>query len=176
MRGIGNVVEVQPFGGIDPLFSLGEKLLRGFHDQLLPNCWPLHCRIRSVELAVLIIDDGAADANGFNALTTHLESDFTILSYDRRGLSRSVLKPGAPPVDVSRHTGDAPMVLAEVTSEPAFVFSVSIGALIGLDLVTTHPVQIRMLVAHEPPLEQLPPSDELDKALHEQEEVEVVFR
>jgi pimeloyl-ACP methyl ester carboxylesterase len=89
------VVEVQPFGGIDPLFSLGEILLRGFHDQLLPNCWPLHRRIRSVELAVLIIHGGAADANGFNALATHLESDFTILSYDRRGLSRSVLEPGA---------------------------------------------------------------------------------
>jgi pimeloyl-ACP methyl ester carboxylesterase len=68
------------------------------------------------------------------------------------------------------------MVLAAVTSELALVFGVSIDALIGLDLVTTHPKQIRLLVAHEPPLKQLLPPDEFERALHEQEEVEVAFR
>jgi pimeloyl-ACP methyl ester carboxylesterase len=125
---------------------------------------------------VLVILGGAADADGSDALATQLEGDFTIVSYDRRGLSRSVLKPGAPPADVRRHTEDASIILATVTSDPAFVFGVSIGALIGLDLVTTHPYQIRALVAHEPPLKQLLPPDEFAKALHEQEEVEVVFR
>lgn len=136
----------------------------------------LYYKVKGSGPFVLIIQDGAADADGSDALATHLESDFTIVSYDRRGLSRSVLKPGAPPTDVSRHAEDASLVLAKVTSEPAFVFGVSIGALIGLDLVTTYPNQIRMLVAHEPPLKQLLPPDELEKALHEQEEVEVAFR
>jgi pimeloyl-ACP methyl ester carboxylesterase len=126
-------------------------------------------------LAVLIIRGGAADADGSNTLATHLESDFTILSFDRRGLSRSVPKTDATPLGVNRNSRDASIVLAEVTSEPAFVFSVSIVALIGLDLVTTHPIQIRMLVAHEPPLKQLLPPDELDNGLHEQEEVKVAF-
>jgi pimeloyl-ACP methyl ester carboxylesterase len=136
----------------------------------------VYYKVRGSGPVVLIIQGGAADADGSDALATHLESDFTIVSYDRRGLSRSVLKPGAPPVDVRRHAEDASMVLEEVTSEPAFVFGVSIGALIGLDLVTTHPTQIRTLVAHEPPLKQLLAPDEFEKALHEQEEVEVAFR
>lgn len=136
----------------------------------------LYYKSRGSGPVVLVIQGGAADADGSDPLATHLESDFTIVSYDRRGLSRSVLKPGAPPVDVNRHTEDASMVLTKVAAEPAFVFGVSIGALIGLDLVTTHPNQIRMLVAHEPPLKQLLPPDELVTALHEQEEVEVVLR
>jgi len=41
-------------------------------------------------------------------------------------------------------------LLAAVTEQPAFVFSSSLGALIGLDLVATHPEQVRLLVAHEP--------------------------
>src|ERR1035438_472642 len=136
----------------------------------------LYYKSRGSGPVLLIIQGGAADADGSDALATHLESDFTIVSYDRRGLSRSVLKPGAPPADVRRHTQDASIILATVTSEPAFVFGVSIGALIGLDLVTTHPNQILTLVAHEPPLKQLLPPDEFEEALHEQEEVEVAFR
>jgi pimeloyl-ACP methyl ester carboxylesterase len=136
----------------------------------------LYYKTRGSGPVVLVIQGGAADADGSDALATHLEGDFTIVSYDRRGLSRSALKPGAPPADVRRHTEDASIILATITSEPAFVFGVSIGALIGLDLVTTHPNQIRTLVAHEPPLKQLLPSDELERALHEQEEVEVAFR
>jgi pimeloyl-ACP methyl ester carboxylesterase len=136
----------------------------------------LYYKSRGSGPVLLIIQGGAADADGSDALATHLESDFTIVSYDRRGLSRSVLKPGAPPADVRRHTQDASIILATVTSEPAFVFGVSIGGLIGLDLVTTHPNQILTLVAHEPPLKQLLPPDEFEEALHEQEEVEVAFR
>jgi pimeloyl-ACP methyl ester carboxylesterase len=136
----------------------------------------LYYKLRGSGPVVLIIQGGAADADGSDALASHLENDFTIVSYDRRGLSRSVLKPGATPVDISGHGEDASKVLARITSEPAFVFGVSIGALIGLDLATTHSNQIRMLVAHEPPLKQLLPPDEYEKALYEQEEVEVVFR
>jgi pimeloyl-ACP methyl ester carboxylesterase len=136
----------------------------------------LYYKARGSGPVVLIIQGGAADADGSDALATHLESDFTVVSYDRRGLSRSVLKQGALPVDVGGHAEDASMILAKVTSEPAFVFGVSIGALIGLDLVTTHPNQMLLLVAHEPPLKQLLPREEFEKALHEQEEVEVAFR
>jgi pimeloyl-ACP methyl ester carboxylesterase len=136
----------------------------------------LFCKVKGTGPVVLIVQGGAADADGSDALAAHLESDFTVVSYDRRGLSRSVLQLGAPPLDISRHSEDASMVLTQVTSEPAFVFGVSIGALIALDLATTHPNQIRLLVAHEPPLKQLLPPDEFTKALYEQEEVEIAYR
>jgi pimeloyl-ACP methyl ester carboxylesterase len=136
----------------------------------------LFYKVRGTGPVVLIVQGGAADADGSDALAARLESDFTVVSYDRRGLSRSVLKRGAPPSDVSRHAEDVSVVLKRFTSEPAFIFGVSIGALIGLDLVTTHSDQIRLLVAHEPPLKQLLPPELFAKALHEQEEIELAFR
>src|ERR1035437_2301408 len=89
----------------------------------------LFYKVRGTGPVVLIVQGGAADADGSDALAARLESDFTVVSYDRRGLSRSVLKRGASPSDVSRHAEDASVVLKTVTSEPAFVFGVRIGAL-----------------------------------------------
>ena len=136
----------------------------------------LHYKVSGSGPVLLIIQGGAADADGSDALASYLENDFTIVSYDRRGLSRSVLKPDTPIVDIHIHSEDASKVLARVTSKPAFVFGVSIGAVIGLELVATHTSQILLLVAHEPPLKQLLPPDDYEKALREQEEIESTFR
>ncbi|MDR4215740.1 alpha/beta hydrolase, partial [Bacillus paralicheniformis] len=56
---------------------------------------------------------------------------------------------------VSAHSDDASRLLAALTDEPAHVFGCSSGAVIGLDPAIRHPAQIRMLVAHEPPIPQL---------------------
>lgn len=45
----------------------------------------------------------------------------------------------------------------ELTKLPALVFGSSTGALIGLDLALRYPKQVRLLVAHEPPVEGLLP-------------------
>jgi pimeloyl-ACP methyl ester carboxylesterase len=50
---------------------------------------------------------------------------------------------------------DVHQLLAALTATPAFVFGSSIGALIGLDLPIHHPEQVRLLVAHEPPIGHL---------------------
>jgi len=98
-----------------------------------------------------MIPGGPTDANAFQGIAEHLTEQFTVVSYDPRGISRSRLD---EPVDdrriVETFADDAHRLLATVGSESAFVLGTSSGALIGLDLAARHPRQVQVLVAHEP--------------------------
>lgn len=113
----------------------------------------LFYKVRGTGPVLLILQGGAGGAGGSDALADALVGRYTVIAYDRRGLSRSpVDDPAHPrPLGVRTHSDDASALLAALTDEPAFVFGCSGGALIGLDLVTAHPRQVRSLVAHEAP-------------------------
>jgi pimeloyl-ACP methyl ester carboxylesterase len=99
-----------------------------------------------------------------------------VLSYDRRGLSRSPVSDPAAAVDVATHSEDASRLLASVTREPALVFGTSLGAVLGLDLISRHPGQVRLLIAHEPPATGLLPEPGRSQATRDQEQVEDLYR
>ncbi|MFY1684245.1 alpha/beta fold hydrolase [Micromonospora sp.] len=102
---------------------------------------------------LLILQGGDGDADRAAGLVAQLAEAYTVVTYDRRGLSRSVIDPDdGRPVPVETHADDVHRLLAEVTSEPAVVFGSSIGGLTGLHLATRHPEQVRVLVTHEPPI------------------------
>lgn len=50
------------------------------------------------------------------------------------------------------------------------------GTVLGLDLIGRHPGQVRLLVAHEPPVTELLPEPERGQAIRGQEEVEELYR
>src|ERR1035441_637300 len=125
---------------------------------------------------LLMLQGGDSDADGTDALAAHLIDHYTVLSYDRRGLSRSSVDDPSAPVDLSTHCDDAARLLAAVTDEPALVFGTSIGALLGLDLVSRHPESVRLLVSHEPPATELLAEPERSQALREQKDVEEAYR
>jgi pimeloyl-ACP methyl ester carboxylesterase len=100
---------------------------------------------------LLVLQGGAAGARGSDALAAELADAFTIVSFDRRGLSQSAMDEGAPAPTIESHADDAYRLLVSLGSVPAFVFGNSIGALIGLELVGRHPEHVRLLVAHEAP-------------------------
>lgn len=100
---------------------------------------------------LLLIHGGGGDARAFNGVAKHLASQYTVVTYDRRGLSRSTLDNPEEEQQVEMHSDDAHYLLAAVTSEPAYVFGSSGGAVVGLDLVARYPEQVRTLIAHEPP-------------------------
>jgi len=110
----------------------------------------LHYKIRGNGPLLLLLQGGDGDADGTDALTDHLTSRYTVLSYDRRGLSRSPASDPAAAIDIATHSEDASRLLAALTSDPALVPGTSIGAVPGLDLISRHPGQVRLLVAHEP--------------------------
>lgn len=132
----------------------------------------LFYRCRGAGPVLLLLPGGDGDADACEELVRQLESDFTVVSYDRRGLSRSTSM-GAPP-DLSVHADDAALILSAITNTPAFVFGTSIGALIAIELRLRHPERVRLAVSHEPPIGALlsdGPRDELAEAQHEVEEI-----
>ncbi|GLV60801.1 alpha/beta hydrolase [Dictyobacter sp. S3.2.2.5] len=112
--------------------------------------------VRGSGPVLLLIHGGGGDARAFNGIARYLESGYTVVTYDRRGLSRSMLDNPEEEQQVEMHSDDAHYLLAAITSEPAYVFGSSGGAVVGLDLVARYPEQVRMLIAHEPPSHLLP--------------------
>jgi pimeloyl-ACP methyl ester carboxylesterase len=124
----------------------------------------------------MVLQGGSADAEGFDGVAGHLLDRFTFLTFDRRGLSRSTFE-GEPGLSrIQTHSDDAHRLLAALTDAPAFVVGCSLGALIGLDLVTRYPGQVRLFIAHEPPAPELLPESERLLARQEQESAEEIYR
>jgi pimeloyl-ACP methyl ester carboxylesterase len=125
---------------------------------------------------LLILQGGDGDADGSNGIASHLAEHYTVITFDRRGLSRSRINDAIDGMTLETHTDDAHSLLAALTTEPALVFGVSLGALVGLDLASRYPEQVHTLVSHEPPATQLLPEAERANAVRDQEEVEAAFR
>jgi pimeloyl-ACP methyl ester carboxylesterase len=108
--------------------------------------------VRGSGPVLLMMPGGPADAGAFRRVAGYLESDYTVVTYDPRGLSHSTLD--APVNDeriVQIFADDVHRLLTATAKEPAFVFGSSGGAVIALELVARHPDQVRALVSHEPP-------------------------
>lgn len=112
----------------------------------------IYYEVRGSGPVLLMMPGGPADAGAFRRIAGYLESDYTVVTYDPRGISHSTLD--APVNDeriVQIFADDAHRLLSATSKEPAFVFASSGGATIALELAARHPDQVRTLVAHEPP-------------------------
>ncbi|MFF0454837.1 alpha/beta fold hydrolase [Nocardia africana] len=116
----------------------------------------LFCKLRGHGLILLLLPGGAGDVGTYDRPADHLATSFRVLTYDRRGQSRSTTP--SEDVTIGTHAGDAAAVLAAVTSDPALVFGSSIGAVIAVELVLTHPGAVSRAVVHEPPISALLPA------------------
>ncbi len=125
----------------------------------------LYYELRGCGPLLLLIQGGAGDADSTPDLVDHLATHYTVLTYDRRGYSRSTLDGPAEPLTIQTHADDAHFLLAALTCHPVRVFGTSIGAVIGIDLLSRYADQVRLLVAHEPPLVELAPADSNNAAL-----------
>src|SRR5215468_3447127 len=128
----------------------------------------LFYRVRGSGPMLLILPGGDGDADTADALRHELIARYMVITYDRRGMSRSKIDASGQSLTLATHSDDAHRLLAAVTDESVFVFGSSIGALIGLDLVARHPDQVRVLVAHEPPAFELLQDDERNRAVKQQ--------
>ncbi|MEV0247461.1 alpha/beta hydrolase [Nocardia sp. NPDC050712] len=91
------------------------------------------------------------DAGGFTALASHFP-ERTVVTYDPRGLGRSVRTDGQVDNLAPVHAADVCAVIAALDSGPVEIFASSGGAIVALALVTDHPDAVTTVVAHEPPL------------------------
>ncbi len=100
---------------------------------------------------VLLLIGSPMGASGFDTLARHF-ADRTVVTYDPRGVERSARADPAGPSTPEEHADDLHRIIAELDSGPVDLFASSGGAVNALALVAKHPEQVRMLVAHEPPL------------------------
>src|SRR5437764_8609489 len=120
----------------------------------------LHYRLLGRGPLVLIMQGGDGDADAMDAVAGELAEEFTVLTYDRRGLSRSTLEdPGEVP-GIDGHADDAARLLQALSDGPALVVGSSFGAFTALNLLARHPHLVARLIAHEPPAAQLLPASE----------------
>jgi pimeloyl-ACP methyl ester carboxylesterase len=90
-------------------------------------------------------------AEGFGTLASYFP-ERTVVTYDPRGLGRSVRKDGRDDHVPAVQAEDIHAVVRALGAGPVEVFGSSGGAVAGLALVTAHPDDVTTLVAHEPPL------------------------
>ena len=101
---------------------------------------------------LLMITGGGGDCAYYSAIAGILATDYTVVTYDRRGNSRSLLRGGPATITMAQQSADAVAVLRACGFESAMIFGNSGGATIALDLAATHPQVIQTVVAHEPPV------------------------
>jgi pimeloyl-ACP methyl ester carboxylesterase len=98
-------------------------------------------------------------AAGFATLAGHFP-DRTVVTYDPRGVERSVKDDPTSESTPGQHADDLHRIIGHLGIGPVDVFASSGGAVNALALVAAHPEDVRVLVAHEPPLAALVPDSE----------------
>ncbi len=104
----------------------------------------------------LLLIGSPMDAVGFTSLAGHF-TDRPVVTYDPHGVGRSLRSDGARETMPEDHAHDLHQLIDALGVGPVDLFGSSGGAVNGLALVARHPEQVRAFVAHEPPLaDQLP--------------------
>jgi pimeloyl-ACP methyl ester carboxylesterase len=116
-------------------------------------------QVRGSGPALLMIHGTGADSGCYDSLAALLANDFTILTYDRRGWSRSPRPSGWVKTSIDEQADDAAWLLRTTGRAPAVVFGSSSGGLIALDLALRHPDVVAGEVLHEPSVFTCLPQD-----------------
>ncbi|MQY09080.1 alpha/beta fold hydrolase [Actinomadura macrotermitis] len=126
----------------------------------------LHYQVRGQGPLLLLIPGGTGGAAAFDEIADGLAAEYTVATYDPRGLGRSTLDDPEAEQHVAEHAGDALRLLDLLSPDrPARVFGTSSGAIAALHLLTARPERVARLVAHEPPVVEVLPDAAEHRAL-----------
>jgi pimeloyl-ACP methyl ester carboxylesterase len=98
-------------------------------------------------------------ASGFPTLASHF-TDRTVVTYDPRGVERSVRTDGVGELTPDDHAADLVALIEALDVGPVDLFASSGGAVNALALAARRPDLLHTLVAHEPPLAAIVPDSE----------------
>ncbi|WP_175408061.1 alpha/beta fold hydrolase [Streptomyces sp. TRM64462] len=113
------------------------------------NGTDIHYELRGAGPSMLFISGATGDAGHFDRVADLLADAFTVVTYDRRGNSRSPRPSGWETTSVAEQADDAAALLTTLGLAPAAVFGNSYGAIIALDLLIRHPGVVRGAVLHD---------------------------
>jgi pimeloyl-ACP methyl ester carboxylesterase len=127
----------------------------------------LYYAVRGSGPALLLIHGTGADSGCYDELAEGLARDFRVLTYDRRGWSRSPRPAGWVKTSIEEQADDAAWLLRATGHAPALVFGSSSGGLTALALVLRNPDVVRGAILHEPSLFTTLPQDFVEREFAE---------
>lgn len=118
----------------------------------------LYYEVRGSGPSLVMVPGAGGDAGFFAQAAEALSDSFSVITYDRRGNSRSTGNRNSR-MSMTEQARDVEALITEVADGPALVYGNSGGAIIGLALAALAPYAVKGLVAHEPPIVTLLPDD-----------------
>ncbi|MGH3945089.1 MAG: alpha/beta fold hydrolase [Pseudonocardiaceae bacterium] len=111
----------------------------------------LYYETRGSGPALLMIPGASGNARIFTAVAESLAEHHTVVTYDRRGFSRSSLD-GPQDYDhrLATDADDVHRLIEHLGAAPAAVFGTSSGAVVALTVLARHPSAVCALAAYEP--------------------------
>ena len=123
----------------------------------------LHYEVRGDGPLLLVVGSPMAAAE-FAPLAHALAADHTVVTYDPRGFAGSPVDDPDGPSNPDLRADDVAAILDDLGAPSADVFGSSGGAVTGLALAARHPGRVGTLIAHEPPLLEVLPDAERQRA------------
>lgn len=112
----------------------------------------LYHEVRGSGPPLLFVSMGGGDAGEWQFVAEILAESHTVVTYDRRGNSRSPWPEGWKPGPVSERSDDAAALLDALDLAPAVAVGCRGGASVVIDLVARHPDHLAAAIVYEPPL------------------------
>lgn len=129
----------------------------------------LYYEVRGEGPLLVMVPGRKGTADSFRSVAVELSTRYRVVTYDRRGFSRSRLV-GAQDYRrrLATDAADVRRLIEHLGDEPATVFGSSSGALVALEVLARHPGVVRTVVPHEPPaMRLLPDGDEWVELFHD---------
>lgn len=121
------------------------------HKQMVQaNGAELYCEVTGAGPAVLFVAGGTGDSGHFDRVKPELADEFTIITFDRRGCSRSPRPRGWNATSMAEWADDTAALVKALGLGQVTVFGTSLGADITIELLLRHPELVRYAILHEP--------------------------
>jgi len=122
------------------------------------NGTKLYTEVRGSGSPVLFIPGATGDAGHFAHVADALSDDFKVITYDRRGNSRSPRPKGWSQTSIAEQADDAAALLEALAVAPTVAFGTSGGGTILLELLRRRSRVLKGALVHEPALLAVSPS------------------
>ncbi|HEY4342148.1 MAG TPA: alpha/beta fold hydrolase [Steroidobacteraceae bacterium] len=120
---------------------------RTFHRQVGVIRW--YCELRGRGPAIVLIPSGEGDCGSFEKVAITLASEFTVLSIDMPGFSRSSDPPNFDHYSISQGAAEIAALVRALGLTPATFYGCSSGGQFALRLAAEHPEVVRKVIVHE---------------------------
>jgi len=110
----------------------------------------LYYELRGNGPHLILIPPGAGDASSYEELALFLAKWYSVITYDRRGYSRSKLTNPDETPTVASQADDIRDLLNSLTKDAVYVYGNSAGGVIGFDLLARYPEYILKIMFSEP--------------------------